>query len=1051
MVVSLGLAAAPAAAQSGSLSLPPGVSLPPGMTLPSGALPPGFSTTGAQPGEVVSFLGQLPASEKDALLSGRWLPASPSAADVKALLSAPSGVVPPGLQGALQAFGTATAGSVTAAAVSRLLASPSGSPAPFQDLGTAPWAQQAVDALSAAGVVNGVGAGEFDPQGHLTQEQFVTMLMRVLHPGAAAPAQPVPGVDRWAQAAVGQALASGLFGSGISLDPTSPVDRYQMITLVVRALGLGSTVQQLAALPTGLKTHGAVPAWARGPAALAALLGLLKGEGNGYLGGQQLLTRAEITVLLGRLLNLLHESLKATQAAAIFTVAPSPLDPGQAATIEGQGFGSTAGSVRWTPAAAVAATPTGSGASGTAPDAATSGGPQAASWTVLSWSAASIRVQVPAGTAPGGGTLTLKTADGHRASAFAQVQRSSPLSFAKPGPDGMVKVTGRAGQVFYVKATDATILGGWSSARQMRFLSGIGPVLQRWSQHPASGLTGGAHLGGPPGRYATAFHGSPLSVRVLPLAATASTTACGSAKTVTQVYGPGHQPFAAFSQNESYNIPSTTLAGVTVYSGDAYGWAQGDPVSGAGAEIAWATGIAAGRTDGTFTADYQGQACQGHTDAVTVQAKVLTVQATDSASLEGADCFPLSVYQVLKPSQANPVDTTDRVSSCLSTLSAAVASMPEDEVASATAQGLADLSDAVDGALTAFSSFEDASAIPGILGTTQVSTFSWQGQLSAGESLAVHLDTSAVAGNSGLGVGLSRVQWVALVRVREYVSGRAPAATGTAFVLKSPNGVEGAWQPVADAPAAPPVFACPEQGVTGVGFQTLPGLPSKDDGLLVSNAVLDLSRLTRDPWLGGTSTGEAQTERAPSLDLSALPQGEFSVPAGPGWWEAQMKLYSNAGRLLGSSPVTVLRVLAACPPHGWTTSGEGMWNQAQVPQLTATAPPGAITDYNTGTVDATAGSTVSIEATMPGYANGETMLLLAAGAGCSKGPLGCVPTNLLLAHTVVQGGRVHFQWTATTPGVWTLWVVGCGSVGLAPGSTMNLAWLTLDVAAGSGG
>src|SRR3954467_8327105 len=52
----------------------------------------------------------------------------------------------------------------------------------FNDLGTVPWAKEAIYFLNDQGVINGYGKGKFGPNDKITREQAALMLVRELYP-----------------------------------------------------------------------------------------------------------------------------------------------------------------------------------------------------------------------------------------------------------------------------------------------------------------------------------------------------------------------------------------------------------------------------------------------------------------------------------------------------------------------------------------------------------------------------------------------------------------------------------------------------------------------------------------------------------------------------------------------------------------------------------------------------------------------------------------------------------------------------------------------------
>lgn len=166
----------------------------------------------------------------------------------------------------------------------------------------APWAASAVARLTAAGVVDGVGPGVFDPNGHLTREQVAVMLARLAPNGAPSPASGAVQVPSWAQAGVNQAVASGWLQA--SADMGGQVSRAAAIRELMRFAGWRALARAYEAQggrwPAGLTTHAAWNVQTKADLLWAAHIGLLRGIG-GRVAGNQPLTRAQFAVLLMRL------------------------------------------------------------------------------------------------------------------------------------------------------------------------------------------------------------------------------------------------------------------------------------------------------------------------------------------------------------------------------------------------------------------------------------------------------------------------------------------------------------------------------------------------------------------------------------------------------------------------------------------------------------------------------------------------------------------------------------------------------------------------------
>ena len=105
-----------------------------------------------------------------------------------------------------------------------------------------------VQKMAGIGVINGVGNGQFNPDGQLTREQAATILVRL----ADAMGHPLPegtasfadnaSIASWAIEAVGRAQAGGLMG-GIGNNQFSPQGAYTVEQSIMTAFRLYETVQ----------------------------------------------------------------------------------------------------------------------------------------------------------------------------------------------------------------------------------------------------------------------------------------------------------------------------------------------------------------------------------------------------------------------------------------------------------------------------------------------------------------------------------------------------------------------------------------------------------------------------------------------------------------------------------------------------------------------------------------------------------------------------------------------------------------------------------------
>jgi hypothetical protein len=203
------------------------------------------------------------------------------------------------------------AAALVASGPSALAAVPA-PPVPFSDVGGVPWATPAIGLLVAQGAVKGVAPDAFAPALPVTQEQAVTFLARLFPDTATAPAQPLPGVDAWAQASVAWAEAHGVVSDPGAFAPTAAAPRAQVVAWVVRALGLADAT---APAPT-FADAAAIPARYAADVGAAQADGLVVGDPSGNFRPLDPVTRAEVAVILLRA----EEALAAGAGAA----APAP-------------------------------------------------------------------------------------------------------------------------------------------------------------------------------------------------------------------------------------------------------------------------------------------------------------------------------------------------------------------------------------------------------------------------------------------------------------------------------------------------------------------------------------------------------------------------------------------------------------------------------------------------------------------------------------------------------------------------------------------------------
>lgn len=806
ILLTLLLPAAASGQMRGGFSLPQGTSVQPnasgslGTRLPvAGSVPPSTPLASSAYLAGVSLPPDLslpPSLLKT--LEGGALPSHISSTDLKAILDIPQADLPPqvgALRGVLTRLASNLSNSPTAEQVACEMNNGNAGGAPFRDLSGVPWAEGSVTALASAGIVQGEGGGMFDPQGVLTQQQLLTMLMRALGPGSApGNGTPVNGVATWAQPSVQEAMAEGLLskGGGIALAPNSVVDRYQAVTLLTRALGLGSLAQAVAAQPYPFQTSGPVPPWAQGAVTLAERLGLAEGMGQGHFGGSAPLTRAEVAAFLARGIRLLHEAEITSDQGVIAGVVSAPagsgpqtsggvssvgsagcpassLEAGRTVQITGQGFGQSTGTVVWEPA---------------------QGSPE--SWSASAWSDNAVAVHVPGDAATGKGRLIVQPQGGGSVAARITVVGPLKLAVGEPLPTGMVGVSWRGQHTAYMSPQGVSALRRLPPASLQQVLGRLAVRLKQVdaqrpqtvppqfpSPHPMAAVSRSQAF-----RVQEVPLAASESVRLLPLAITYDESGGGTNPCIntscTAYYGPQatitsptpqqftSTGFAAAANNfcTTEYIVGTVCSSTSTQ--EATGSNAGDFV-----EIGAAWGEWSYVNMNAYLTAYYTPRAAG--DLVKVQVEVFTHQVGGGIQAMGGGCSPLDVggrfglyTPGVQPALSNVTQSQDRAASCLATSSIGIPTtdVPEGNAADLADTALSKLQSALSDASTLWNS---ATTVAGVLGANQESTFSWCGIVPGGEGLQVQLDPQAQIEQAAEipGTQINLVRGIAMVQVTE--------------------------------------------------------------------------------------------------------------------------------------------------------------------------------------------------------------------------------------------------------------------------------------------
>ncbi|SFE81662.1 Alpha-tubulin suppressor [Paenibacillus algorifonticola] len=183
-----------------------------------------------------------------------------------------------------------------------------GSACTFEDIKNH-WAASKICEAAGLGIVDGMSTGTFGPNGYVTRTEFAVMLLRTLqipisNESIAMSFSDKDSIPAWAQQAIQTAVAEGILEgySDGTLRPQQTVNRAEMAAMVSRAMKWEIDSQEGASFTDAAN----IPAWAKAHVHNARVNGLIEGrEGNRFVPAG-LTTRAEATVVLLRLWNILY-------------------------------------------------------------------------------------------------------------------------------------------------------------------------------------------------------------------------------------------------------------------------------------------------------------------------------------------------------------------------------------------------------------------------------------------------------------------------------------------------------------------------------------------------------------------------------------------------------------------------------------------------------------------------------------------------------------------------------------------------------------------------
>jgi len=165
------------------------------------------------------------------------------------------------------------------------------------------WAQRSIQEALSLGIIKGYSDGTFKPNGTLTRAEFALMLMNALKPqeaGTKLTFTDAAKIGAWAKEAVAQAVQAGIINGYEDGTFRPNAEITRAEMAVILAKILGKSNE--ASATTGFADDKDIPEWAKSSVAYLKSAGLVKGKGDNEYAPQDHATRGEaITILLNLL------------------------------------------------------------------------------------------------------------------------------------------------------------------------------------------------------------------------------------------------------------------------------------------------------------------------------------------------------------------------------------------------------------------------------------------------------------------------------------------------------------------------------------------------------------------------------------------------------------------------------------------------------------------------------------------------------------------------------------------------------------------------------
>ncbi|MFC4104056.1 glycosyl hydrolase 53 family protein [Paenibacillus xanthanilyticus] len=179
----------------------------------------------------------------------------------------------------------------------------------FKDAEAHPWAQPAIAALAAKGIVQGVSAEAFQPGGQVTRSAFLHMLLQAIGGSAEGQASTFADVKdgQWYAASIAAAEALGIVKGKANgtFGVNDAITREEMAVLLHRAIQ-ASGAEPAAGTAASFTDEAAISSFAREAVKAVQAQGLMQGTNGGKFAPKATATRAEAAVVIHQLMGVLY-------------------------------------------------------------------------------------------------------------------------------------------------------------------------------------------------------------------------------------------------------------------------------------------------------------------------------------------------------------------------------------------------------------------------------------------------------------------------------------------------------------------------------------------------------------------------------------------------------------------------------------------------------------------------------------------------------------------------------------------------------------------------